>query len=301
MQVELSAKNVTWQNISAPTPEELAKLVRESNVMPLDAEFIAQNYHHPEVVVRPNYLLLLIHVPVFNKELRVTAGASLYLIAQGEKLWTVHYEPIIVLEKLIKDFTENPEKPAEYFDEGGVGLALHIVSEMYSTAFTKLERLYKHINIAEDAVFGGNERRMVEEVAILSRDVMDFRKIIRPQQRLFVTPLEHPLVSANAGIIWHRIAGQVDKLWDILQSLTESIDGVAKTNSTLLQYKQSQLLQMLTYYSILSVPVFILLTPFTPNSSDSPLSFHLIYWGTLATLVLILGLIYFRFRGKRVL
>lgn len=301
MQVELSAKNVTWRNVADPSPEELAALVRESNLAPIDAEFIAQNYHHPEITVRPEYLLLLIHVPVFNKQLRVTTAASLSIVATGQQLWTLHYEPIVVLEKLLQDFTDNPDKQSDFFDEGGVGLALHVIAAMYSSAFTKLERLYKHINIAEDAVFSGNERKMVEEISILSRDVMDFRKIIRPQQRLFSHVPTHALLSPTALTLWQRISGQVNKLWDMLESLSESISEVAKTNKSLLQYKQSQLLQMLTYYSILSIPAFILVTPFNPLTPQATSFYHLIYWGTLLLLIAILGFIFLRFRGKRVL
>lgn len=301
MQETLTAKNTTWHHVSDPSPEELAALVRESNLEPIDAEFIAQAFHHPEVTVRPGYLLLLIHVPVFNKQIRVTAAAPLYLIAGHDTLWTLQYEPIVVLEKLLKDFTDNPEKQAEYFDEGAVGLCLHVIAAMYSSAFVKLERLYKHINIAEDAVFNGNERKMVEEVSILSRDVMDFRKIIRPQQRLFTAAPAHQLLSPTAQSTWYRLNGQVNKLWDMLESLAESINDVSRTNKTLLQYKQSQLLQMLTYYSILSVPAFILVTPFNPMAPNATTIHHVIYWGTLIVLVAVLGFIFLRFRGKRVL
>lgn len=301
MQDTLTAKNVTWKNLNAPLPEELAALVRESNLLPIDAEFIAQNYHHPEVTVRPDYILLLIHVPVFNKQLRITTGASLYLIANRDTLWTLHYEPIMVLEKLLKDFNDNPEKQAEYFDEGAAGLCLHVITAMYGSAFVKLERLYKHINIAEDAVFSGNERKMVEEISILSRDVMDFRKIIRPQQRLFTLAPTHQLLSPTAVTLWYRISGQVNKLWDMLESLAESMSEVARTNKTLLQYKQSQLLQMLTYYSILSVPAFIIVTPFDPFAPGATWVNHAVYWGTLLLLIAALGFIFMRFRGKRVL
>lgn len=301
MQETLTAKNTTWHHVSDPSPEELAALVRESNLEPIDAEFIAQAFHHPEVTVRPGYLLLLIHVPVFNKQIRVTAAAPLYLIAGRNTLWTLQYEPIVVLEKMLKDFTDNPEKQAEYFDEGAVGLCLHVIAAMYSSAFVKLERLYKHINIAEDAVFNGNERKMVEEVSILSRDVMDFRKIIRPQQRLFTAAPAHQLLSPTAQSTWYRLNGQVNKLWDMLESLAESINDVSRTNKTLLQYKQSQLLQVLTYYSILSIPVIIFAQALNPFSTDAAVWRQFVYWLTLGMLALTLVLIFLRFRGKRVL
>ncbi|MEX1997624.1 MAG: CorA family divalent cation transporter [Candidatus Andersenbacteria bacterium] len=301
MQSSLTSKNVAWTNITAPAAEELAALVRETILLPLDAEFIAYENPRPEITVRAPYLLILIQVPVFDKQLRVTTGASLYFIIKENHLWTLQYDSIANLEKLRQDFETNLEKQEEYFNDGALGLAIYLINQMVNSAFRKLDRVHKHINIAEDAVFQGNERKMVEEVAILARDVMDFRKIIRPHKNLFAQVPSHSLITPAVVGPWLRLHNQVNKLWEMLESLSESTRDLGRTNSNLLQYKEGQLLQMLTYYSIISIPVFILLTPFNPRQEQATIVDITIYWGVLSLLVVVLILIFLRFKGKRVL
>lgn len=295
-----SAGGLVWTLLSEPTPEELAEFVRDAHLETADAQFVVQNHHRPEVAVRQDYLIILIHVPTFNKQTRVTRGVPLYFIIRDNRLWTVHHDPIAVLEGLWSDFSTNQDKRTEYFRDGAAGIALHIVSELYGSAFNKLERLAKHIDIAEEAVFQGNERKMVEEISLLVRDVMDFRKIIRLQTNLFATSPAHPLISATIAPVWGRIHGQARKLWDVLEGLYESTGQLGKTNRDLLQHKENELLRMLTYYSIVSIPLLLLMEPLYPYVGHS-VATTIAYIAGVGLLILLLLYIFLRAKRQRVL
>jgi Mg2+ and Co2+ transporter CorA len=129
------AGGLVWTMLSEPAPAELAEFVREAGLETSDGEFVVQNHHRPEVAARQNYIIILIHVPTFNKQTRITQGVPLYLVVRDGRLWSVHHEPIVVLDGLWADFSTDTEKRLEYFAEGAAGLALHIVSELYASAF----------------------------------------------------------------------------------------------------------------------------------------------------------------------
>ena len=76
----LTSKEMAWTNVQSPTGEELAELVRNTNLDPIDAEFITQSHNRSEITLRQSYILMLIHVPVFDRKLRVTKSAGLYFI-----------------------------------------------------------------------------------------------------------------------------------------------------------------------------------------------------------------------------
>jgi Mg2+ and Co2+ transporter CorA len=296
-----SSAGLVWTFLSEPAPAELAEFVREADLLPADAEFVVQNHHRPEVAVREGYLIILVHVPTFNKQTRTTRGVPLYFVVREGRLWTIHFEPIVVLEGLWSEFSTDEDKRSEYFSEGSIGLALHIVSELYASAFKKLERLAKHIDIAEDAVFQGNERKMVEEISLLMRDVMDFRKIIRLQTNLFSTIPNHPLLRSPAAPVWSRVHGQTKKLWDILEGLFESTAQLGKTNRDLLQHKENALLRLLTVYSIFSIPALILISPYQRHSPYDSLFDTILYLGIFAAFVVALMLILWRAKRRRIL
>ena len=276
--------------------------MREIKMMPLDAEFVVQEQQRPEVAARQHYILLLVHVPYFDREERVTSGVPLYVVITENDVWTLHYEPLDVLDDLREEFEAEPEKLEEYFDDSPMSLALFIIRRMYNTAFKKLERLGKHIDIAEDAVFHGNERKMVEEVALLARDVMDFRKIIRPQRHLFAHQLDHKFFDTSVKHLWNRMLGQVERLWDTLGSLHESVRELSETNDSLLQHKENELLRFLTMYSILAIPVLVLVDPFfVPSAASATRIDSVVFWVVFSILVVSLIFVLLRFKGKRIL
>ena len=296
-----ASNEVSWIRLNDAAPEELAALVREAKLSPGDAEFIVNNHQRPDVFVMDGYVVLLIHVPVFDRETRVTSATPLYFVVCEKTVWTVQEESIPVLGKLWQDFNENDVKRDEYFSEGAMGLALHIADTVQAGSFKKLSRLSKHIDIAEDAIFHGHERQMVEEVSLLMRDVMDFRKIIRSQVALFATLPEHKFVTDELAVEWRRLNGQMRKSWDILEGLFESTKELEKTNSRLLQHKENELLRMLTYYSIFSIPALYIFQAVNPFASGVSSTMLILYWGLLGLLVVTLAVIFLRFKRKRVL
>lgn len=297
----MAGSGLTWTNVWRPEPSELAELVRECDVTTTDAEFLVQDHHRPEVAIRDTYMLLLIHVPTFDRKNRITRGTSLYLIIRDNHIWTVHHEDLVTLQKLFEQYQVAADLREEYFGDGALTLALSIISHMYASAFRKLERLAKHIDIAENAVFQGNERKMVEEISMLTRDVMDFRKVIRLQTGLFTVLPDHSLLTTSAYQHWSRLHNQTLKLWDILEGLYETVTELSSTNSSLLQYKENELLRLLSVYSVVVIPLLVIVPIFNPGAPDATTG-DLIAFGIIVTILIItLGLIFIRSKRKLIL
>jgi Mg2+ and Co2+ transporter CorA len=291
---------MSWTHLTEPSPDELAAFVREVGLLPGDGEFITQKHHRSDVIVRDKYMIILIHVPIFIKRLRVTRGVPLYLVVLENSLWSLCYEQIVVLVQLWDEFENSAEMREEYFNDGSLLLALQVISRIHNSSLRKLERLAKHIDIAEDAVFQGNERKMVEEIAYLTRDIMDFRKVTRLQNNLFAKPPQHQLMSSRAVDQWRRVHGQIQRLWDVLEGLFESTKQLGSTNRGLLQHKENELLRFLTYYSIVSIPILLLLEPLYMRIGNDTIA-DTVYLIGLGILVIALLTIFIRFRGKRIL
>jgi magnesium transporter len=296
----LTSKEMGWVNVQSPTGEELAELVRDTDLELADAEFITQSHNRPEVTLRQSYILMLIHVPIFDRKLRVTKSAGLYFIIKKDKVYSLHYDPIVTLDAIRQGFESSTEKKDEYFGEDALSLCLYIITLLYDGAFHKLERLGKHVDIAEDAVFQGNERKMVEEISILTRDVMDFRKIVRPQKSLFTTIPQHEFVNAENASKWGRVRGQLLKMWDLLEGMVESVRELSNTNFTLLQHKENEILRLLTIYSIVVIPMLIVVDPyFTPGAVNAGMQDKIAFWVVLAILVTTLVIILAKLKRKR--
>jgi len=279
--------------------EELAEFIREGSLTVNDAEFVAQKYQRPCVTLGTGYLLVLIQVPVFDRTLRLTKGVPLFFIVKDKQVLSLHYEAIVVLDKIRHDFETTPDKAQEYMGDQPLAFTLDLVALLNDSAFNKLERLSKHIDIAEDAVFQGNEGKMVEEISYLSRDVMDFRKVVRPQTSLFANLPPGVLVNSEIEVRCQRVHGQLLRMWEMLESLFESTKELSATNFTLLQHKQNELLRLFTIYSIVVIPMLILTDPyFSPNAVGERTIDKVVFWVVLGTLIITLTYIFWRFKRK---
>ncbi len=301
MQQSLSLQNVTWNAVSEPSGDELAQIIRENNLLPIDASFVGNDEQRPEVVVRNNYILLLFSVPVFDKQLRVTSGVPLYMIITPTSVTTLAFQPVVSLEKVFQEYTEIAHSVDLPSEDSAVHLGLSIISELNHSSFRKIKRLSKHIEIAEDAVFHGNERKMVEEIAVLMRDVLDFRKIIHPLLSLFASVPDHAEFSLEAHTEWRRVGNQLRQLSEVLDSLYESSKELRETNDSLLQYKENALLRLLTYYSIIAIPLWILVSPFNPRSAEATSTDIVVFWTVVGFLTVLLPIILWSARRRRIL
>lgn len=289
MRTELSIAGITWHRLVEPTGSELAAVARDVPLEAADAALLGESLTRAALVTRPKYELLRVEVPVFDRKIRASFGVAFDCIVLPDHLITLQARPIPVLEKLVGALEHQPEQDLGVAMTNPNDLLKYLLRQIHHGTLRKLDRLYKYIDIAEDAVFQGNERKMVEEISLLMRDVSDLRKIIRPQRRLF------------QGTPWQELTQDMGKVWDGLETLHESILQLSKTNYTLLQYKENQLLRLLTIYSIVAIPLWILITPFNPTRADASAVDVVVYWGILAVLAIGLIVIFARFRGKRIL
>ncbi len=289
MRVELSIAGITWHRLVEPTGSELAAVARDVPMEAADAALLGESLTRAALVTRPKYELLRVEVPVFDRKIRASFGVALDCIVLEDHLITLQARPIPVLEKLVDGLERQPEQDLGVTLTGPNDLLKYLLRQIHHGTLRKLDRLYKYIDIAEDAVFQGNERKMVEEISLLMRDVGDLRKIIRPQRRLF------------QGTPWQELTQDMGKVWDGLETLQESVLQLANTNSTLLQHKENELLRLLAIYSALVVPLWILITPFVPNRPVVTVVGAVMYWGVLSLLGIALIFIFARFRGKRIL
>jgi len=301
MYASTSPKGIHWTELSQPTSRELASIIRELKLTEADARLCLEKETRPGWYLNNRYLILSMTVPIFFKKMRVTAGGSILFVVMENQLVTIHHEEIPLLKHLYESISKNPDKFLDQQNTQPIDLFIKLIELLNQGTYRKIERVAKYINIVEAAVFQGNERKMVEEISFLTRDVMDIRKIVRPHRNLFTSLPSHTLFRAELYDNWLSLKHGMSDIDGALDMLYESIQQLSQTNTTLLQHKVNELLRLLALYSSIAIPALILISPFNPRSPTATLTDVVVYWGILSILILLLLFIFFRFRGKRVL
>ena len=68
-------------------------------------------------------------------------------------------------------------------------LLFYIIKGILEDALTKLERIAAKVEYIEQEIFKGEERKMVFEISVAKRDIIDFRRILAPQKPVSKAPV----------------------------------------------------------------------------------------------------------------
>lgn len=289
-----------WKHISSPSNENLVQVTRDAALSKLDSELIVHSNQGPQFIVRPEYTIILIHVPVRERQIKSVENRAIRFVVQKDGITTITHTPVPSLDGLFADYTKNPDAFAEP-KTSPLTLAFAIIDRLNTVTLKKIHNLLKRVEIAEDAIFHGNERKMVEEIAFLSRDVLDFHRVALPQKGLFQSIHRQYAFTIQEQEVLSRIHNQAEQMWYTLQALHSSMQELRNTNDSLLQHQENELLRSIFSYSILAIPLLAIVEAFNPHRAGATYIDIIIFWSIIAFLIILLIAIFARAKKKRVL
>ncbi|MBA7635033.1 Cobalt/magnesium transport protein CorA [subsurface metagenome] len=249
-----------------------------------------------------DYLFLVFHFPVFNKEAGVTTRSQISVFIGENYLITLHKGELKPLVKLFRECQLDEESRQEYFSQGSGYLLYRIVDRLVDYCLPIVDRIGSNIEDVEDSIFSNERPRAIKEISILRRDVIAFRRIIWPM-RAVIGGLESRLrrfTKTDMSVYFGDMVDHVDKIWDALDEYKEIIEGLNDTHDSLATNRTNEVMRILTVIATILLPITVVASIFGMNIplghfSDSPYS---ALYVSLICLAIISGMLYF-FRRQR--
>ena len=293
--------NLTWVNIENPTVQETEYLAKNYSFHPLDLDDCLSRIQRPKIDEYKDYLFLVFHFPVFNKEARVTTPSQLSVFIAEKYLITLHKGELKPLVKLFKECQRDEESRQEYLGEGSGFLLYRIVDRLVDYCLPILGKLFDNIEAVEDDIFADRKSGTVKEISILRRDVISFRRIIWPM-RAVIGSLQAKVrrfVKQDMEAYFGDVTDHVDKIWDALDEYKEIIEGLSDTYDSLASNRTNEVMRMLTIIGTILLPLIVVASIYGMNI---PLPFqnsnYALLLVVLVTLVIVGGMLIF-FRRQR--
>ncbi|XOB46515.1 MAG: magnesium transporter CorA family protein [Candidatus Nealsonbacteria bacterium] len=296
-------KKVTWINIQRPTKKDLDYLKKRFNIHPLVLDELINPSHRPKVERHKNYIFMILYYPVYDKEKRITAPRELNIIATNDALITSHYKSILPLKTLFKSCRAYEESKKNYMGEGPGHLLYYVLSGFWKNCLSKLQKIDERIDKIEREIFSGKEKEMVLEISLVKTDIINFWRIIKPQNEVLDSLLKEGVdfFGENLSPYFSDILGIYDQVLNGLESHKEAILALEDTNQSLLSARINEIMKILTIFSVIVLPLTLISSiwgmnfpvslPFTRN----PIGFWVI---SVIMLVVMAGMILY-FRKKK--
>ena len=126
----LTCDKLTWINIEQPTERETEYLAQNYPFHPLDLDDCLSRIQRPKLDEYKDYLFLVLHFPVFNKEARVTTPSQVSIFIGENYLITLHKGELKPLVKLFRECQIDEESRQENFGQGSTYLLYRIVDRL---------------------------------------------------------------------------------------------------------------------------------------------------------------------------
>jgi len=293
--------DLTWVNIERPTERETEYLAQNYSFHPLDLDDCLSRIQRPKIDEYKDYLFLVFHFPVFNKEARATTTSQLSVFIGKNYLITLHKGELKPLVKLFKECQKDEESQQENFSQGSGYLLYRIVDRLVDYCLPILNKIVDNIENVEDNIFSDGMRGTVKEISILRRDIISFRRIIWPMRAVIgsLEPKIRRFTNMDMAVYFGDTVDHVDKIWDALDEYKEVIEGLNDTHDSLATNRTNEVIRMLPIIATILLPITVVARSVGMNIplpfQDSSYSLLFVF---LIMLAIIGGMLYF-FRRQR--
>jgi magnesium transporter len=257
----ITERKLTWFYIEKPTSNEVAFLAQRFHFHPLDLDDVLSRIQRPKIDEYEDYLFMVLHFPVFDKQNRITKPSELDIFIGENYVVTVHCSgDLKPLAKFFQECETDKESRERYLGRSSGFLLYHILDRMVSSCFPILDKLTQNIDDIQDAIFTKAVLETERQISLIRRDLISFRRVVHPQIAVIET-LEkegYPFLNEEQEIYFGDIADHIRKIWDGLEDCKEVADGLAVTSHWLTSDRIQEVMRVLTIVMIMTLPTALL-------------------------------------------
>ncbi len=295
-----------WINVERPAALERAWLEEHFEFHPLDHEDVASRNQRPKIDEYPDYLFIVLHYPVFDKEVgRLNAG-ELDMFVGPDYLITIPNTPLQPVRYLFERCRGSEEAREALFSKGPGYLLYKVVDDSFDYCFPMLRKIGNKLDRIEGEIFEGRSEEVVRDISNVKQETINFRKIIRPQ-RTVLRDLERTkqrYLAEDLEIYFDDIVDACERIWDMLENYKEVVEALEDTNESVLSHRVNDVLRVLTAFSVVILPLTLLASVFgmnvgLPGGGDPGGGPGAAFWAVVGSMagLLVAMLAFFKRRG----
>ncbi|MDY6892116.1 MAG: magnesium transporter CorA family protein [Chloroflexota bacterium] len=293
-------QKLTWVNIERPTEAETSYLAEHYPFHPLDLDDCLSRIQLPKLDEYDDYIFMVFHFPVFNPQARVTTSSQVSIFVGEDYLITLHQGDLKPLVNMFKSCQSSERAREESMGRSSGYLLYLILDRLVNYCFPILNKIGDNIEAVEERIFRERPRGTVKDMAVLRRDLISFRRIIRPQTEAveLLEQREWPILKEDPDVYFGDIADHLRKIRDTLDDYKEVVEGLNDTNNAVTSFRTNDVIRVLTIISTIMLPLTLIASVLGmnvyPMPIENPAAFAVIMVGMLGLIGAML--VFFRSR-----
>ena len=279
----------TWTDLNSPTKEEIDSLVLIQHINPIIAKDLLTPTPLQYAEEDDSILYAVLHIPAFKHSHTFEEPQEIDFVISARGVITARYDSIDALHFFAKQMEVN-----EILNKGdNTHLFFGIMKKIYDSLFDELAYFEDWMQEIEKSIFSGKEKDMVFAISNISRNLLNFKRVIDPHGSVF------EFLATRGGEkfgqkfgeeikelheYWRRISRRVGNQIDLVNEFRE-------TNNSMLSTKQNETMKQLAVMGSILLPLTLVGQIFGLSIKSFPLLNHpYAFWiiiGLMATVMLI--------------
>ena len=252
-------KDLSWIYFEEPNADDVLAIKEKYNLHPLIVEEFSTPTLRPKATEYDNCLFLSIHIPLFDVECKTTYSAEIDIVIAENVLITSHDQKIYQLSDLFNELQNDSVKRELYMNQSPGALLRFIIEMLLESCFPKLDHISHKLDNIEEEIFAGHEKEMVLEISVVKRDILNFRRTMKPQRSVFesLAQKDFRLIESELKPYYQDLIGTNIRVWNNLESAKETVESLEDTNNSLLSNKLNLTMKVLTIFSAITLPMTV--------------------------------------------
>src|SRR6201991_1587925 len=296
----IEVPGLRWINIERPRQVDLAWLQERFEFHPLDYEDVVSRNQRPKVDEYDDYLFIVLHFPRYDKQVGRLNAAEVDLFVGPDYLITIQNEPLQPIEYLFERCRTNEELRESLFSKGPGYLLYKIVDDLVDSSFPMLRKMGNKLERIEEEIFDGNSAEIVRDISNVKQEIINFRKIVRPQRSAFgdLERNKARYIADDLDLYFEDINDAGERVWDMLENYKEVVEGLESTNESAIAHRTNETFRVLTAISVIVLPLTLVASIWGMNVGVPGEQDRTAFWVIMIFMVALLGgmIAYFRRR-----
>jgi magnesium transporter len=259
------SKKLTWIDVELPTQAEIKNLMETYGLDPdVGQDLISPNLR-PKIELYDTYIHLILQFPAYKHSHKKGGSQEIDFIMGRDFLITVRYDSNDPIHAFSKIFETNSILEKENAGDHAGYIFFHMITKLYKSLFHELEYIQDSLNEIETRIFGGEEKKVVRELSMVSREIINLKQVLHSHEEIL--KLFHNaavrMYGEPFGYYCDLIFREYQKTLSETQNKKEFLIELRETNDSLLNTRQNEIMKNLTLMAFFTIPLSLLVSIFS--------------------------------------
>jgi len=265
-------RNLEWLDLESPSNDEVLSIINEFNIEPLVAEELLLPTLKPRVEVYDSYMYVILHFPALRHTHQTFEQEIDFLIGK-DFIITTRYDTIDPLHKFSKVFEVNSIVDKSNLGDHAGFVFYYMLKKLYKAVEHEIGYVKDSLANAEEQIFHGKEREMVETISVVGRELLNLRQAIEPHRDILksIEFSAKNFFGNDFAPYLTRLTDEYYKVHNHIMRTTESLKELRETNNSLVNTKQNEVMKILTLMAFVTFPLSLIASIFGMNTQYLPI------------------------------